>query len=106
PPFPPGLAVLLDRDRPVELDWLARLRLLLHDAAQKVGQEAAPFAEQLVDARRATPRLDLVEQRLIERGAERRRLGLADAAHDSQHLTERRQQRLEVGGLLGLAPDH
>ena len=41
-----------------------------------------------------------------ERGAERGGLGLADAAHHGQHLAERRQQRLEVGVLLGLAPDH
>ena len=100
------LALLLDRERPVELERLAGACLALHDAAQKVGQESAQLAEQLVDARRAAARLELVEQRVVERGAERRRLGLADAAHHGQHLAERRQQRLEVGVLPGLAPDH
>ena len=100
------LALLLDRERAVELERLAGAGLAFHDAAQEVGQEGAQLAEQLVDARRAAARLELVEQRVVERGAERGGLGLADAAHHGQHLAERRQQRLEVGVLLGLAPDH
>ena len=73
---------------------------------QQVGQEAAQLGEQRVDALGAAARLELVEQRVVERRAERRRLGLADPAHDGQHLGKRRQQRLEVVVLPGLAPGH
>ena len=99
-------ALLGDRKRPVE-DERRRLALLvLHDAAQQVGQEAAQLGEQQVDALGATARLELVEQCVVERRAERGGLGFADLAHHGQHLGERGQQRLEVLVLAGLAPGH
>ena len=102
----PSLRCCSTGNGPSSSQRLAGAGLPFHDAAQQVGQEGAQLAEQRVDARRAAARLELVEQRVVERGAERGGLGLADAAHHGQHLAERRQQRLEVGVLLGLAPDH
>ncbi len=98
-------ALRLDRERPVERR-AARQPLLAFDArgpADRAGKQRSS-ANSCVDARRTATRLELVEQRVIERGAERRGLGLADAAHDVQHFGEGRQQRLEVGVLLGRTP--
>ena len=100
------LALLVDGKRPVERERRRLALLALQHASQQVGQEGAQLGEQHVDAGRTAARLELVEQRVIERGAECCRLGLADPAHDGQHLGKRRQQRLEVGILPGLAPHH
>ncbi len=97
-------ALRLDGERAFERQRIGLALLAFEHAAQQVGQEAAQLVEQNVDARGASARLELVEQRVVERGAQRRGLGLTDAAHDVQHFGERRQQRLEVGVLLGRAP--
>ena len=98
------LALRLDRERPLERQDRRQPLLVLQHAAQQVGQESAQLGEQRIDARRPATGLELVEQRIVERGAECGGLGLADTAHQGQHLRERRQQRLEVGVLLGRPP--
>ena len=97
-------ALRLDRERAFQRQRFGPAVLALDHAPQQIGQEAAQLVEQGVDARRAPARLEFVEQRVVERGAECRGLGLADATHDVQDFGERRQQRLEVGILLRRTP--
>ena len=97
-------ALRIDGERAVEGDDRGKLLLALEHAAEQIGQKGPEFGENDIDARRTAARFEFVEQGVIERCAECCGLGLADAAHDRQHFSECRQQRLEIGVRPGRPP--
>jgi hypothetical protein len=98
--------LLVEGERPLERHRLGRRRLALHDLAQETGQEVGQIVEDGVDACRGAAGLELVEQGVVGRAAQRRGLGGCGLAHQAEQLLQLGQHHGEVGLGAGLAPDH
>ena len=94
------------RERPLEGQDVRTALLALQHLAQEPRQEALQVAEQLVDVVGVAARLIGVQQRLIQRAAQRLRLGGRDLALEVQHFRQAGQQHREIAGGAGVAPDH